>query len=301
MYNCYGECTGGSDAYGPLEYSAGSSLDTNESDTYNSNKCSTGSSWSGPCGAGTSISNGTSNSKNWGTGERDGYSPYKLSMGDSESALREFRAQKGKQRMSFAMYIKYFDFALIAADTRMSYGENNNLYRDDYRKIAVVPGTDIVVASTGLADFRGNTFKGIISSFEPTGLEDFTAKLIKTVKPLLYNTTYISQFLIATYNKEEHVCLYIEIKDREFIIKEMFEPLVSCPYACHQGAEWAVNYMKDIKLTCTNDVDTAKSDLFAYMGDIIEHGEKMPENSTVGGNVDMILLRPNKAPEFLTR
>jgi hypothetical protein len=227
--------------------------------------------------------------------------PCKYSTGSSESALAEFRAQKGKQKMSFAIHVKYFDFALIAADTRMSYGENNNLYRDDCGKIIVVPGTNTVITATGPGEFRGNTAKGIISSLKSTELGDIIKEFIESVKPFLYNTNHVLYSLVSTYDKERHTCLTVELSDRRILVQEAFGSVTSAPHMCYQGIDWAREYTDKVRFKDTNDINAAKSELFEHMDNIIRHGETMLENSTVGGNVDMILLRPNKAPEFLTR
>lgn len=212
--------------------------------------------------------------------------------------------------MSYAIVIKHNNFAIVTADTRSTItntnerGEKTNVYYDDYKKITIVPNTNIVIAATGANNFRGNTLSGFVSSLKSSAYEDVCKEIIEKAQPILYNSTEVFAFHVVTYEKDKFICNAIKLEDKKIEINNITPSigLINC-HLSYAGMEWATKIFGDELLPVHENPEEATKAAYDYMGRILKASSERVNKAenTIGGGIDMVVLSPNEPPVFLPR
>jgi hypothetical protein len=210
----------------------------------------------------------------------------------------------GVEEMSFATIVHFGDFAIAAADSRITikYTDGSPMYNDNCKKIVPISGTNIIALSTGTAIFNNKSFEQIAKGV--------------TTKELFSINTELSQLIKSCFSSEERTSLIVaecragytagivSTIQASGITSDLFNfDDKDIGIGVYSGQTWATNL-------------AAKMDLFRYhvseqnaINSVRNFMNKLAEFSiiakndggTIGGHIDTVLLRSGKEPEFLPR
>ncbi|MDR1247602.1 MAG: hypothetical protein LBK57_11390 [Clostridiales Family XIII bacterium] len=209
--------------------------------------------------------------------------------------------------MSFAIAACFKDYAIIAADTRSttSYPNGERKHDDGYKKIACIPNTNIVTYSTGVNMFAGKNFEQIASEITADNAIAVCLEFASHIKPTLCGNdkTYVTA---VEYRGNTLFLAECDITSSTFNINQTaIDPSKMGEggwRSFYSGPDWARNLTASVDFT--GYIVSQREAIVAlrnYIKGLILISPLMKESrGAIGGNVDMVLLKPESAPEFLT-
>jgi hypothetical protein len=229
---------------------------------------------------------------------------------DVRYSLEHSIIKQGESQMSYAVTVKHNNFALISTDTRSTIlhetgtGEPTPEFYDDYKKLAQVPGSNIVVAGTGANDFMGDTLAGVISTIKSSNFDDVCHELAELSSLTVFNTSKKIFLHVSAYDGEKfkYCCLTVSHENVNYHRPVWFAGKKRCQWLS-SAPDWLIEKNKGFAFSPRDSADDAIADLYEHMYEVFKNSASRDKayDSSVGGGIDMVLLEPYKAPVFLDR
>jgi hypothetical protein len=210
----------------------------------------------------------------------------------------------GDENMSFAIVTHFGDFAIAAADTRSTtkYSTDNRTSNDDYTKIVQIPNTNIIALSTGTNMFCGRAFEEIVSGIEADNLIAAHCKLTQSIRSKLLSneSTWIT---ICEHIENYTVCVSSLIRQSEVKSDLYTYSHSDIGKGVFSGQTWATTLANQTSFSeFASTEQQAISKIRNFLEDLIDLSPIIQgDGGTIGGCIDIVLLKSGCAPEFLPR
>jgi hypothetical protein len=203
--------------------------------------------------------------------------------------------------MSFATIVFFGEFAIMAADTRstVKHNEGRDQVCDECQKIARIPDTNIIITSTGINNFDGKNLSQIAAEVSANSVLTVCEELTRIVQHTLPNNKK-TLFIVTEYANNNWECVTHELtNEAKHTIPDYFS-CNSLNYHCI-GQHWAIELLNytDFSIYMQSQKGAIKA-LREYFKSLMSISNFMRDDyGTIGGDVEMVLLKPGKEPEFL--
>jgi hypothetical protein len=200
--------------------------------------------------------------------------------------------------MSIITASHFNESIIIASDTRSTSKLNMvPQYDDAYKKIAFVPNSNIMAISSGMNEFGDKNFEQLISTVRADDISTVAKQIAEIINPVAQKREMSTIVALFQYVGAYPVGLSCEFNGSSKITNIDVAHCWGCFYAA--GVEWAYKLMTeemDFMAAQDNPVPAIHSAMKAI---ITLSAYKKGDYGKIGGNVDMAVLKPGCAPEFL--
>lgn len=208
---------------------------------------------------------------------------------------------------SLTLATHFDEFIVVAADTRFTQWDNGvPEYDNSYKKIVFVPNTNIVAILAGAACFNeGKTFEQFIAHTRSQTLEDICRYISYEVTPRIFlkseftgrkEVAYIALF---QYVGRTPVGILCECDGVNTILTNL-DVAHNWGFIYSTGQTWAQRLLSEENfMVAQKDPVPAIRETMQAVITLSKY--RKGDYGTIGGNVDMVLLKPDCVPEFLPR
>jgi len=228
----------------------------------------------------------------------DFYNPLRMQGFSISKGINE----KRDTDMSFAIALTSEDGIYLAADKRITL--DNGLYNDNYQKIAVIPGTNFAVVSTGHHPTKNTTISNIIENIKSKNITEIMEELEKcTGEAMKSRKDWYTSFLVCESLRTDDQVIRNQISQLHL---SKNNPPHKSPifdlesFMMHSlGETWASGIISGF-----NRYDIPKDNPKMFLNSLFESVIKISQECTnaksIGGGISILHLTPD-GPQWIQK
>jgi hypothetical protein len=208
----------------------------------------------------------------------------------------------GRKTMSIAILIHFGAFALAASDTRTTI-VNDDGSRDFYdkcKKIVSIPGTNAIAMATGTNIFNGKSFEQLVAEIKSSDMFSAYCDLSQSIKATQDIGDYTT-LIVTGHNNNITKGFMGAIQPTEIKTDIINLGAQDVGKGFFAGQAWATELSARLRfLKYKDSQENAINALRDFTKGIIAISQVMEnDNGTIGGDVDMVVLKAGEEPKFL--
>jgi len=209
--------------------------------------------------------------------------------------------EKRDTDMSFAVGLTTKDGIYLAADKRIT--KHDGTFDDTYQKIAMIPGTNFAVMSTGDHPIGNTTIKDIIENIKSRDFNGIMGELEENIIKLNFKGNWKTVFFICESLRVDN----FDVKNTAFrmILSKIGYPQKvaihnSNPFEYfYSGESWAVNLMDSFERK-NIPLNNPEVYLKSLLESIIKISQECTNTKFIGGGMSILHLTPD-GPQWIQK